>query len=128
TWLETQENKSGRKSSVYPVFKHLNPDVVSFIGIKIALTKLIKNEMVTVQNIGTLIGRALEEEIRFNRLRKSEENFVRRVSGSAKRRIGSNYKRLYLTSTEQHIIDNSKGEVEEWDRWSNTQAASVGIM
>ncbi len=127
-WLEIQENKSGRKSSVYPVFKHLNPDVVSFIGIKIALTKLIKNEMVTVQNIGTLIGRALEEEIRFSRLRKSEEDFLSRVAGGAKRRLGSNYKRLYLTSTEQHIINESEGKVEAWDRWSNSQSASVGIM
>lgn len=69
SWVDKQDKKNGRRSAQYPVLKMLNPDQVAFIGIKLALSKLVKNELITVQNIGSAIGRALEEELRFNRLR-----------------------------------------------------------
>lgn len=127
-WIAKQDEKKGRRSAQYPVLKLLNPDQVAFIGIKLALTKLIKNELITVQNIGSAIGRALEEELRFNRLRASEEDFLSRIAGGANKRVGNNYKRAYLTSTEQHIIEQSNGTVKPWDRWSNANAISLGIL
>lgn len=127
-WLNTQNNKTGRKSAQYPVISAINPDQIAFIGIKLALSKLVKNELITIQNIGSAIGRALEEELRFNRLRSHEEHFLQRVVAGAKVRVGSNYKRMYLTSTEKHIIEQSDGAVEEWSRWSNADAIRLGIL
>lgn len=128
SWVDKQDKKNGRRSAQYPVLKMLNPDQVAFIGIKLALSKLVKNELITVQNIGSAIGRALEEELRFNRLRAYEEDFLKRVVGGTNKRVGTNYKRVYLTSTEQHIIEQSEGKVEEWERWSNAGAISLGIL
>ncbi|MCV3313402.1 hypothetical protein [Yersinia enterocolitica] len=51
-WLNTESEKKPRRSAQYPILLKLNPDLVAFIGIKLTLSKLIKNEMVTVQHCG----------------------------------------------------------------------------
>ncbi|HFK4065596.1 TPA: DNA-directed RNA polymerase [Kluyvera ascorbata] len=126
-WLINEEEKPRRKCAQYQIIKNLDPDMVAFIGIKISLNKLIKNEMVTCQHIASHIGRALEEEVRFNRLRLHENDFKKRVVGGAQLRVGQSYKRQYLASTEQHIIEQSNGDVSRWERWSNQGAISLGM-
>ncbi|EPD2608653.1 DNA-directed RNA polymerase [Yersinia enterocolitica] len=125
-WLNTESEKKPRRSAQYPILLKLNPDLVAFIGIKLTLSKLIKNEMVTVQHCGSAIGRALEEELRFGRLREFEEDYLTRIVQGTNKRVGTNYKRIYLTSTEQHIIDQNN-EVENWQRWSNAAAINLGV-
>lgn len=126
-WLAAEEVKTKRKTAQYSILKMLDPDLVAYIGIKLTLSKLIKNELITTQNIGSSIGRALEEEIRFGRLKEHEQDFLNRIVNGTKKRVGQNYKRLYLTSTEQHIIEQSNGTVQKWERWSNAAAIALGI-
>lgn len=126
-WLKNEEQKPRRKSAQYKTIKSLEPDTIAFIGIKLSLNKLIKNEMITCQHIASHIGRALEEEIRYNRLRAFEEDYKTRIVAGAQKRVGESYKRQYLSSTEQHIIEQSNGDVSRWERWSNQEAISLGM-
>lgn len=97
------------------------------IILKVILSKLVKPEGIPITPMASAIGRTLEDEIRFGRIRDQEkEHFKRAIAENLNKRAGASYKKAYMQAVETSMLE--QGQLEDaWGTWSPTEAVHVGI-
>ena len=97
------------------------------IILKVILSKLVKPEGIPITPMASAIGRTLEDEIRFGRIRdKEQEHFKKAIAGNLNKRAGASYKKAYMQAVETSMLE--QGQLEDaWGTWSPTEAVHVGI-
>lgn len=97
------------------------------IILKVILSKLVKPEGIPITPMASAIGRTLEDEIRFGRIRdKEKEHFKKAIADNLNKRAGASYKKAYMQAVETSMLE--QGQLEDaWGTWSPTEAVHVGI-
>ncbi|UZT50350.1 DNA-directed RNA polymerase [Enterobacter phage 03_vB_Eclo_IJM] len=116
-WHETQGSTRGKPQVAFlklsteskPRALLVQPESVAVIVLKIALSKLVKPEGVPITPMASAIGRTLEDEIRFGRIRDQEqEHFKKTIAENLKKRAGVAYKKAYMQAVEASMLDQKQ--------------------
>ncbi|WQZ00342.1 DNA-directed RNA polymerase [Salmonella phage Vb_SalP_792] len=121
TMLSTEE-KAVKDRSL-----RISCESAAVIILKVILSKLVKPEGIPITPMASAIGRTLEDEIRFGRIRdKEQEHFRRAIADNLNKRAGASYKKAYMQAVETSMLE--QGQLEDaWGTWSPTEAVHVGI-
>lgn len=117
---------AGRSHTIVPLVKKLTAEQVSYIATKtILIESMEKYNNINLPTIGKNIGKAIEEQLRFesffNTLSKKEKN---KALNGLDRRIGILYKKRYLISYEKRAIE--EGLIENWEKWDDNKCVRIG--
>lgn len=121
TMLSTEEKAVKDRSLRIPC------ESAAVIILKVILSKLVKPEGIPIAPMASAIGRTLEDEIRFGRIRdKEKEHFKKAIADNLNKRAGASYKKAYMQAVETSMLE--QGQLEDaWGTWSPTEAVHVGI-
>ncbi|AGD81035.1 RNA polymerase [Escherichia phage CLB_P1] len=121
TMLSTEE-KAVKDRSL-----RISCESAAVIILKVILSKLVKPEGIPITPMASAIGRTLEDEIRFGRIRdKEKEHFKKVIADNLNKRAGASYKKAYMQAVETSMLE--QGQLEDaWGTWSPTEAVHVGI-
>ncbi|UAW58394.1 RNA polymerase [Escherichia phage vB_EcoA_ASO2B] len=121
TMLSTEEKAVKDRSLRIPC------ESAAVIILKVILSKLVKPEGIPITPMASAIGRTLEDEIRFGRIRdKEKEHFKKAIADNLNKRAGASYKKAYMQAVETSMLE--QGQLEDaWGTWSPTEAVHVGI-
>lgn len=121
TMLSTEE-KAVKDRSL-----RISCESAAVIILKVILSKLVKPEGIPITPMASAIGRTLEDEIRFGRIRdKEQEHFKKAIAENLNKRVGASYKKAYMQAVETSMLE--QGQLEDaWGTWSPTEAVHVGI-
>lgn len=121
TMLSTEE-KAVKDRSL-----RISCESAAVIILKVILSKLVKPEGMPITPMASAIGRTLEDEIRFGRIRdKEKEHFKKAIAENLNKRAGASYKKAYMQAVETSMLE--QGQLEDaWGTWSPTEAVHVGI-
>lgn len=121
TMLSTEE-KAVKDRSL-----RISCESAAVIILKVILSKLVKPEGIPITPMASAIGRTLEDEIRFGRIRdKEKEHFKKAIAENLNNRAGASYKKAYMQAVETSMLE--QGQLEDaWGTWSPTEAVHVGI-
>lgn len=121
TMLSTEE-KAVKDRSL-----RISCESAAVIILKVILSKLVKPEGIPITPMASAIGRTLEDEIRFGRIRdKEKEHFKKAIAENLNKRSGASYKKAYMQAVETSMLE--QGQLEDaWGTWSPTEAVHVGI-
>lgn len=125
-WLEHQNTKVRRKHVAIEDFRKLAPEVAAVVTIKRVLGLLASSGAgATVQKVAIAVGSAIEDELRFGRIRDEEaQHFRKFIRPALDKRNGHLYKREYMKAVEARMLE--AGELEtQWSPWE-TDRADVG--
>ena len=121
TMLSTDE-KAVRDRSLL-----ISAESAAVIILKVILSKLVKPEGIPITPMASAIGRTLEDEIRFGRIREQEqEHFKKTIAENLKKRAGASYKKAYMQAVEASMLEQGQ-LADAWGTWSPTEAVHVGI-
>ena len=128
-WIKAQESRTGRKNVAYPYFVKMNAESTAVIALKVSLNMVGKSGALSVQNLCVSIGKALEEEARFGRIRDQEAaHFKKHVSKALNKRNGHTYKEKFLEKVETHMLE-AEELVGKWVSWeSENRDLDNGIL
>lgn len=121
TMLSTEEKAVTDRSL------RISCESAAVIILKVILSKLVKPEGIPITPMASAIGRTLEDEIRFGRIRdKEKEHFKKAIADNLNKRAGASYKKAYMQAVETSMLE--QGQLEDaWGTWSPTEAVHVGI-
>lgn len=121
TMLSTEEKAVKARSL------RISCESAAVIILKVILSKLVKPEGIPITPMASAIGRTLEDEIRFGRIRdKEQEHFKKAIADNLNKRAGASYKKAYMQAVETSMLE--QGQLEDaWGTWSPTGAVHVGI-
>lgn len=121
TMLSTEEKAVKDRSM------RISCESAAVIILKVILSKLVKPEGIPITPMASAIGRTLEDEIRFGRIRdKEKEHFKKAIAENLNKRAGASYKKAYMQAVEASMLE--QGQLEDaWGTWSPTAAVHVGI-
>ena len=121
TMLSTEEKAVKDRSP------RVSCESAAVIILKVILSKLVKPEGIPITPMASAIGRTLEDEIRFGRIRdKEQEHFKKAIAENLNKRAGVSYKKAYMQAVETSMLE--QGQLEDaWGTWSPTEAVHVGI-
>jgi len=117
-WIE--EAGSGnvtRRASAYYKLKDIDTNVLSFLTLKNVLSGISSAR--TLQFVAVGIGTAVEDELRFAKIRASERKQYEKLVLGAKKRSAQHYKHYYAVRQAEKI--------DHWDKWSRVDRLHVGI-
>lgn len=106
----------------------LSPDAIALGTIKVVLGALTSANMTTIQAAAGMVGRAMEDEARFGRIRELEEkHFKKNVEPQLKKRVGNVYKKAFLQVVEADMLGKGLMGGEAWSSWSKEESIQVGV-
>ncbi|AZV02339.2 DNA-directed RNA polymerase [Pectobacterium phage Q19] len=125
---ETNEKKpkKGKRSVSQLKLRDVNPELVAAVTIKIVLKGA--SNLSLVQATAGAIGKALEDELRYGRIREMEQaHFKKNVDAQLKKRIDYVYKKAFLQVVEADML--AKGMLDEtpWESWGAADGIQVGV-
>lgn len=121
-WLEHQNTKVRRKHVTIELFRKLKPEVAAVATIKRIMSSLaVGGNGVSVQRAAIGLGKVIEDEMRFGRIREEEvEHYKRFIKPALDKRNGQLYKKEYLKAVEQKMLE--AGELSsEWTPWERDE-------
>lgn len=129
-WVEHQITKVRRKHVGLQFFQMVKAENVAAITVKIVLNTVAKKGPQSVQSIAVALGRGLEEEARFGRIREQEaEHFNKHIRKALNQRNGHTYKVKYLEKVEAHMQEANELQSAwaAWDTLENDVTFHIGI-
>lgn len=118
-WKETSsKGAAGRFSATYPKVKDVPSTMLAFLTLKAILSGI--SSLRTLQFVGVAIGTAVEDELRYSKIRETERKAYERILIGAKKRTSGHYRHMYAVRQADRIEDG-------WQRWARTDRLHVGI-
>ncbi|AZE12648.1 DNA-directed RNA polymerase [Pseudomonas chlororaphis subsp. aureofaciens] len=103
---------------------------VAAVTVKVVLNMVAKTGPASIQAVAVALGRALEEEARFGRIRDQEaDHFNKRIRQALNKRNGHTYKVKFLEKVEAHMEEANEIQTtwEAWDSLDNDMTCHMGI-
>lgn len=117
-WMnESAVGNPSRWGLAYKLIKDCPPNTLAFLALKHVMAGI--SSVRTLQDVAVGIGMAVEDEMRFAKVREEEAKVFEKLVLGAKKRTSAHYKHVYATRIADQAI--------EWDRWSRTDRLHVGI-
>lgn len=114
----SSKGAAGRFSATYPKVKDVDSRLLAFLTLKAVLSGI--SSLRTLQFVGVAIGTAVEDELRFSKIRESERKAYEKLVIGAKKRTSGHYRHIYAVRQADRIEDG-------WKRWVRTDRLHVGI-
>lgn len=120
--------KQGKRAVAYPILNNVKHEVAALITIKTVLGCLTSKGEALVQAVGSAVGRAVEEEMRFGRIRELEQkHFKKNVEEQLNKRNGHVYKKAFLQVVEKDMLKKGMMGGVGWESWDADTTVKVGI-
>lgn len=127
-WLDESFKKAGKRSVSQLTLKEMDASTFAFITLKVTLGQLTRNAAIRVQAVANAIGRSLEEEMRYGRIRYLEaKHFKKNVQEQLEKRAGHIYKKAFMQVVEKDMLARGMLNGVGWDVWSSEQTMQVGV-
>ncbi|WP_124340581.1 DNA-directed RNA polymerase [Pseudomonas chlororaphis] len=129
-WVEHQVTKVRRKHVALRFFQMVKAENVAAVTVKVVLNMVAKTGPASIQAVAVALGRALEEEARFGRIRDQEaDHFNKRIRQALNKRNGHTYKVKFLEKVEAHMEEANEIQTtwEAWDSLDNDMTCHMGI-
>lgn len=121
-----QNGKPGKKATAFKLIYGLDPDRIAFLTLRTLLNHIHLPKGCTVQLLCASLGKAIEEEARFGRIRDLDrKNYEGNIAVNIKKRGSDHFKRSYASAVEQSMRE--AGELTEWDHWGVSNRMAVGL-
>ena len=118
-WKETSsKGAAGRFSATYPKVKDVPSTLLAFLTLKSVLSGI--SGLRTLQFVGVSIGTAVEDELRYSKIRETEKKMYDKILIGAKKRTSGHYRHIYAVRQAERLEDG-------WVRWARTDRLHVGI-
>lgn len=120
-WVEHQMTKVRRKSVALKFLQMVKAERIAAITIKTVITEIARQRQ-DLASITTRIGKTIEEEARFGRIRDEEaKHFQKHVKDALNKRNGHTYKKAFMEAVESKMLD--AGELNgAWADWGASDA------
>lgn len=126
-WMDEKGSKGGHRPVAWKKLQGITMDSVAVIALKVILVCLTKEEHTNVTNVAFKIGRSIEDEMRFGRIRDEEaKHFKKHVKEQLNKRVGMVYKKAFMQAVESKLVE-TKVLKTEWAAWQNEETVHVGI-
>lgn len=106
-----------RNGTAYKNLKDVPSTTLAFLTLKNVMAGI--SGLRTLQFLGVAIGTAVEDELRFAKVREEEKKKYDRIVVGANKRGTYHYKHIYAV--------READKIQEWDKWSRTDRLHVGI-
>jgi DNA-directed RNA polymerase len=117
-WIdEASQGVAGNRNIAFKKVRDMDPNTLAFLTLKNVLAGV--SSIRTVQFVGVAIGTAVEDELRFAKVREIEKKKYEKLVAGAKKRSSYHYKHIYAVRQAQRI--------DEWEKWSRTDRLHVGV-
>ncbi|QLF85753.1 RNA polymerase [Escherichia phage PhiV-1] len=127
TWFTEVEAKRGKRPVAYNLVQKVAPEAAAFITLKVTLACLTKEEFTNLQSVATKIGRSIEDELRFGRIRDEEaKHFKNHVQEALNKRVGIVYKKAFMQAVEGKMLDAGQLQTK-WTTWTPEESIHVGV-
>lgn len=114
---QCETGRAGRKHSAYKYLKNCDPHQASYLALRAVLQSI--SNVKRLQTVAHSIGKALEDEVRFENVRSEDRNFYRHLKGEAQRRDDQRNKRAT-------VIYYLNRFMEEWEGWPAKDLMLIG--
>lgn len=120
-WIEYQNSHVRRKHVALHCFHQVQPDRVAVITLKTVMNGVSRQGQNTLQGLCGKIGKRVEEEARFGRIRDEEaKHFEKHIRDALNKRNGHTYKRTFMEAVEAKMLE--AGELNgAWHDWENDE-------
>ncbi|AIX12970.1 RNA polymerase [Pseudomonas phage vB_PpuP-AnF1] len=117
-WKHHQMTKVRRKSVALKFLNMIKGERVAALTIKLVITELARQRD-SLASVTTRIGRVIEEEARFGRIRDEEaKHFQKHIKDALNKRNGHTYKKAFMEAVETKMLE--AGELNgAWADWQN---------
>ncbi|XRA85327.1 hypothetical protein RPN53_00035 [Pseudomonas putida] len=123
-WVEHQMKNVRRKSVALKFIQMVATERVAVITIKTVINAMSQGDVV-LQAIAGRIGRGIEEEARFGRIRDQEaKHFKKYIREALNKRNGHTYKRAYMHAVEDRMLEAGNSTVHGRTGTTKTQRSS----
>ncbi|WGH15442.1 DNA-dependent RNA polymerase [Pseudomonas phage PSA6] len=123
-WTAHQMSSVRRKSVALKFLQMVSAERIAAITIKIVISEVARqhNELT---NMAVRIGRSIEEEARFGRIRDEEaKHFQKHIREALNKRNGHTYKRQFMLAVEDKMLE--AGELKgAWHDWEGDAGADT---
>lgn len=126
-WREATVGKDGPKPTAYKLTAGLPEEAAAFITMKVVLACLTREEACNLQNVASKIGRSIEDELRFGRIRDDEaKHFKNNIKDALNKRVGMVYKKAFMQAVEAKMLE-AKQLNSKWSSWTPEENIHVGV-
>ena len=123
-----EEPKKGPKPRAYAHLKDLKAEVVALVTIKVVLGSLTSTSGTTITAAASSVGKAIEDEARFGRLRDLEaKHFKNNVEEQLNKRVGKVYKKAFMQVIEADMLSKGLAGGTAWNNWKSDEQIHVGV-
>lgn len=120
-----RNGKPGKKAAAFKYIQGIDPDRISYLAIRTALNLSVASELPVVR-LCEAIGRDVEDEARFGRIREQDEKaFKQRIAPEILKRSADHFKRAYARAVEVSMKD--AGDLGAWESWGSSNRVAVGF-
>lgn len=127
-WFAEVQAKRGKRPVAFQFLQTVKPEAIAYITIKCALSSLTSSNDVTVQGVAAVIGKAIEDEARFGRIRDLEsKHFKKNVEEQLNKRVGVVYKKAFMQVVEADMLSKGLLGGEAWSTWHSEDRIHVGV-
>jgi DNA-directed RNA polymerase len=117
-WVEeTSKGVAGNRNLAFKKIRDMDPNTLAFLTLKHVLSGV--SSIRTVQFVGVAIGTAVEDELRFAKIRETEKKKYEKLVTGAKKRSSYHYKHIYAVRQAQRV--------DNWEKWTRTDRLHVGV-
>lgn len=105
----------------------VKPEALAVITLKVLLAQLVKPSGMVLQSMASAIGRTIEDELRYGRIREQESaHFKKAIVDNLKKRSGPAYKKSYMQAVEASMLE--QGQLNDsWRVWNHIETMHLGI-
>ncbi|MBX9265094.1 DNA-dependent RNA polymerase, partial [Klebsiella pneumoniae] len=96
----------------------MSSEAIALLTIKVVLGTLTDASKATIQQVSSQLGKALEDEARFGRIREQEAAYFKKnVADQLDKRVGHVYKKAFMQVVEADMISKGMLGGHNWDSW-----------
>lgn len=114
---EAGKGRAGNNATAYKRVKEMDPHTLAFLTLKNVLAGV--SSVRTLQFVGVAIGTAVEDELRFAKIREEERKAYESLVKGAKKRSAYHYKHAYAVRRADRMDD--------WVKWPRVERLHVGL-
>lgn len=120
-----QTGRPGKKAAAFKHIRGIDPNRIAFLALREFFNFAVREGIQPVQ-ISEAIGRCVEDEARFGRLREQDlKNYKDRIAPAIRKRGSDHFKRAYARAVE--VSMETAGEVDKWEPWGTSARVAVGL-
>lgn len=120
--------KGGKKKRAFYLLEPLSAEAIALATIKTILSSLTATNETSIQAAASALGRALEDEARFGRIRDLEEkHYKKHVKDQLDKRVGTVYKKAFLQVVEEDMLSKGLMGGQAWESWTKQDSIHAGV-